>query len=173
MKCLKCGFEIAESGAASCPSCGVVFAKVQRAKKEESDFLRRLAAERGTVDSLQKEMEAAEEIRSHFELDPEYARDEDAYLITRFLSTLFAFLAIFAAVVEVIGMIQIYQWGRGVLSPRDLLLLMVFLAVASAAFVVALLAVSEGLRMGRDVANHARAMREYLRRGAGHGTKIR
>jgi hypothetical protein len=33
--------------------------------------------------------------------------------------------------------------------------------------VVVLLAVAEGLKLGRDVANNTRAMREYLRRMTG------
>jgi hypothetical protein len=48
-----------------------------------------------------------------------------------------------------------------------MLLFMTSLAVASAGTVVLLLAVAEGLKMGRDVANNSRAMREYLRRMVG------
>jgi uncharacterized membrane protein YvbJ len=46
VKCPKCGFEIQEGGAAACPKCGVVFAKVQRALAEETAFNRRIATER-------------------------------------------------------------------------------------------------------------------------------
>jgi hypothetical protein len=52
-------------------------------------------------------------------------------------------------------------------GPKEILLFMTSLAVASVGSVVLLLAVAEGLKMGRDVANNSRAMREYLRRLAG------
>jgi hypothetical protein len=48
-----------------------------------------------------------------------------------------------------------------------MLLFMTSLAVASAGSVVVLLAIAEGLKMGRDVANNSRAMREYLGRMGG------
>ena len=44
---------------------------------------------------------------------------------------------------------------------------MISLVVASVVSVVVLLAIAEGLKMGRDVANHTRAMRAYLRSMAG------
>jgi hypothetical protein len=37
VKCPKCNFEILGSGAAACPKCGVVFAKVQRALADEAE----------------------------------------------------------------------------------------------------------------------------------------
>jgi hypothetical protein len=54
-----------------------------------------------------------------------------------------------------------------IFSPREMLLFMTSLAVASAGSVVVLLAIAEGLKMGRDVANNSRAMREYLGRMGG------
>ncbi len=39
---------------------------------------------------------------------------------------------------------------------------MISLTIGSAISVAILLAISEGLKMSRDVANHTRAMREYL-----------
>lgn len=50
---------------------------------------------------------------------------------------------------------------------KELLLLMISLVIASVGSVVVLLAVAEGLKLGRDVANNSRAMREYLRGMAG------
>lgn len=169
MECPKCGFEIQEAGLAACPKCGVVFAKVQRALAEEAAFNRRIAAGRSISAVLEKRMEADEEVRSRLNLDPdqEYARDEAAYPVIHFLSGVFTFLAVFTAITEVLGLIYFYQWGKLIFSPREMLLFMTSLAVASAGSVVVLLAVAEGLKMGRDVANNTRAMREYLRRMAG------
>jgi hypothetical protein len=95
------------------------------------------------------------------------AHDEEAYPIARFLSLVFIYLAIFTAFSEIFGLIYYYQWGKLIFSQRELFLAMFSLAVASAGSVVMLLAISEGLKMGRDAANHARAMREYLRKVAG------
>jgi uncharacterized Zn finger protein (UPF0148 family) len=169
VKCPKCGFEIQEVGAAACPKCGVVFAKVQRALAEEAAFNRRIAAERSISVALEKQMEADEEVRSRLNLDPdpEYAWDEEAYPAVPVLSGVFTFLALFTAISEISGLIYFYQWGKLIFSAREMLLFMISLAVASAGSVVMLLAIAEGLKMGRDVANNSRAMREYLRRMAG------
>jgi hypothetical protein len=169
VKCPKCSFEIRESGAAACPKCGVVFAKVQRALAEEAAFSRRIAAERSISAVLEKQMEADEEVRSRLNLDPdpEYARDEAAYPVIDFLSGVFYFLAVLTGIIETLGLIYFYQWGKMIFGPGEMLLSMASLAVVSAGSVVVLLAVAEGLKMGRDVANNSRAMREYLRRMAG------
>jgi len=166
MNCLKCGFALAEAGATSCPRCGVVFAKVQRAMAEEAAFNRRVAAERAVSASAEKRMAEDEAVRSRLSLapDPEYARDEEAYPVTDFLSGTFVFLAAVTAIADFMGLIQFYYWGKLVFSARQLLLFMISLVVASVISVVMLLAVAEGLKMGRDVANNTRAMREYLRR---------
>ena len=169
MKCPKCSFDIRESGATACPKCGVVFAKVQRALAEEAAFNRRITAERSISAILEKQMEADEEVRSRLNLgpDPEYARDEAAYPVIHFLSAVFYFLTVLTGIIETLGLIYFYQWGKLIFSPGEMLLFMISLAVASAGSVVVLLAVAEGLKMGRDVANNSRAMREYLRRMAG------
>jgi hypothetical protein len=169
VKCPKCSFEIQQAGAAACPKCGVVFAKVQRALAEEAAFNRRVTAERSISVALEKQMEADEAVRSRLNLDPdpEYARDEAAYPVIHFLAGIFTFLAVFTAITEILGLIYFYQWGKLIFSPREMLLFMTSLAVASAGSVVVLLAVAEGLKLGRDVANNSRAMREYLRRVAG------
>ncbi len=167
MKCLKCGFDVGDAGAASCPKCGEVFAKVQKSAEEDAASQRRIAAERSLSAAIEKRMEADEDIRSRFEPDAEDARDEVAYPMVRFLSLVFIFLAMFTAFSEILGLVYFYQWGKPIFSQGKLLLFMFSLAVASAGSVVVLLAISEGLKMGRDVANHARAMREYLRRVAG------
>jgi hypothetical protein len=72
-----------------------------------------------------------------------------------------------SAISEISGLIYFYQWGNLISGPKEILLFMTSLAVASVGSVVLLLAVAEGLKMGRDVANNSRAMREYLRRLAG------
>jgi hypothetical protein len=169
VKCPKCNFEIQQAGATACPKCGVVFAKVQRALAEEAAFNRRISAERSISVALEKQMAADEEVHSRLNLgpDPEYARDEAAYPVIHFLSGVFTFLALFTAITETIGLIYFYQWGKLIFGPREMLLFMTSLAVASAGSVVLLLAIAEGLKMGRDVANNTRAMREYLRRLAG------
>jgi uncharacterized Zn finger protein (UPF0148 family) len=61
VKCPKCSFEIQQAGTTSCPKCGVVFAKVQRAMAEEAAFNRRIAAERSISAVLEKQMEAGDE----------------------------------------------------------------------------------------------------------------
>jgi hypothetical protein len=169
VKCPKCNFEIREGGAAACPKCGVVFAKVQRALAEEAAFNRRVTAERTISVALEKQMEADEAVHSRLNLgpDPEYARDDAAYPAIHFLSGVFTFLAAFTALIEGLGLIYFYQWGKLIFSPGEMLLFMTSLVVASAGSVVVLLAIAEGLKMGRDVANNSRAMREYLRRVAG------
>jgi hypothetical protein len=133
---------------------------------EDAASQRRLAAERSFSAAIEKRMEADEDIRSRFEPDAEDARDEEAYPMIRFLSLVFIFLAMFTAFSEIIGLVYFYQWGKLIFSQGKLLLFMFSLVVASAGSVVMLLAISEGLKMGRDAANHARAMREYLRRVA-------
>jgi hypothetical protein len=145
----------------------VAFAKVKRALEEDAAFRRRVAAERSISAIAEKRMEADEQIRSRLSFDPEYAKDEEAYPVVQFLSGVFAFLAAFTAITEILGLINFYRWGRLFLQSRELLLYTVSLGVASAGSVVVLLAISEALKMGRDVANHTRAMREYLRRFAG------
>jgi hypothetical protein len=169
VKCPKCSFEIQQAGAAACPKCGVVFAKVQRALAEEAAIKRRVAAERSISAVLEKQMEADEEVHSRLNLDPdpEYARDEAAYPVIHLLSAVFYFLAVFTGIIETLGLIYFYQWGKMIFSPGEMLLFMTSLAVASAGSVVFLLAVAEGLKIGRDVANNSRAMREYLRRMVG------
>jgi hypothetical protein len=169
VKCPKCSFEIQQAGAAACPKCGVVFAKVQRALAEEAAFNRRVTAERSISVALEKQMEADEEVHSRLNLgpDPEYARDDAAYPAVPFLSGVFSFLALFTAISEISGLIYFYQWGMLIFSPREMLLFMTSLAVASAGSVVVLLAIAEGLKLGRDVANNSRAMREYLGRMGG------
>lgn len=115
------------------------------------------------------QMEADEEVRSRLNLgpDPEYVQDEAAYPVIHFLSGVFYFLAVLTGIIETLGLIYFYQWGKLIFSPREMLLFMSSLALVSAGSVVLLLAVAEGLKMGRDVANNTRAMREYLRRMAG------
>lgn len=169
MKCPKCGFGNLEEGAATCPKCGVVFAKLRRVREEEAAFRTRLAAERSLSSELARQLAEDEELRSRlsFDVDREYERDEAAYPVTRLLAGLFAFLALFTAVTEIMGLIQFYQWVKPNLEPRELFLSMISLGVAVATSVGMLLAISEGLRMGRDVANGTRAMRAYLRRMTG------
>lgn len=169
MKCPKCGFVMQGTGEASCPKCGVVFAKVQRAMAEEVAFNRRVAAERSISATMEKRMAEDEEVRLrlNLDLDPEYARDEEAYPVIHFLSGAFALLAALVGIADILGLVYFYQWGRLIFGSRDLLLFMISLVVVSVISVVLLLAVAEGLKMGRDVANNSRAMREYLRRMAG------
>lgn len=169
MKCPKCSFEIGEAGAASCPKCGVVFAKVQKALADEAAYKRRIASERSISAALEKQMEEDEEVRSRLGLDPdmEMMKDEEAYPVIRFLSGLFILLAVIAAVAGILGLFDFYRWAKMSLGPRELVLSMLLLAAAVVGSVVVLLAVAEGLKMGRDVANNTRAMREYLRRMAG------
>ncbi|WP_155890663.1 zinc ribbon domain-containing protein [Desulfuromonas sp. TF] len=169
MKCPKCGFVIQEAGSAACPKCGVVFAKVRRASEEEAAFNRRTAAERSISAVMEKRMEADEEVRSrlNFDPDPEYARDEAAYPFIHTLSGAFVFLAAATAIIDIMGLIHFYHWGKLIFEPRELLLFMISLVVASVGSVVVLLAIAEGLKMGREVANNTRAMREYLRRMGG------
>ncbi|ALC16330.1 hypothetical protein DSOUD_1551 [Desulfuromonas soudanensis] len=165
MRCPKCGFDFQETGAVACPKCGVVFAKVQRVAAAEAAFKQRTAAEISICEGIQKEMERDEKIRFRlsFGPDPEYARDEAAYPVTLYLSGAFAFLAAFTTITEIMGLVHFYQWGKLIFDPREMFFFMFSLAVASAGSVSMLLAISEGLRMARDVANNSRATREYSR----------
>lgn len=76
-------------------------------------------------------------------------------------------MAVFTAVVEAIGLIYFYHWGKLIFSLGELVLILIILAAFAAGSVVVLLAIAEGLKMGRDVANHVRASRDYLRKIAG------
>lgn len=86
---------------------------------------------------------------------------------TPLVGAVFVFLAAFTAIIEVVGLIFFYRWGKFIFGQVELVLVLITLAVISAGSVVVLLAVAEGLKMGRDVANHVRASREYLRKIAG------
>jgi hypothetical protein len=167
--CQKCGFQASGPGAEICPKCGVVHAKVQRAMAEQVAARKKFAAERNLSETIANSMEEDENLRltMNFELDPEISRDEEAYPVTHFLSGFFAFLAVFTALVEVMGLWHFYSWGKALLSTQELLLSMISLSLLAATSVVILLAISEWLKMGRDVANNTRAMRAYLRRIAG------
>jgi hypothetical protein len=167
--CQKCGFQASGPGVEICPKCGAVHAKVQRAIAEQIVARKKVAAERNLSEAIATNMEKDEDLRlaMNFELDPEILRDEEAYPVTHFLSGLCAFLAAFVAVVEVMSLWHFYDWGKAALKSRELLLSMIALSLMAATSVVLLLAISEWLKMGRDVANNTRAMRAYLRRIAG------
>ena len=166
MNCPKCGFEIQEIGASACPKCGVVFAKLERTLAERAALEHRMAAERSISAVLEKQMEADENVRSGLGgySDLESVRDEEAYPLARFLSSAFTFLAALTAMGDLVGLTHFYQWGRAIFAPRDMYLFLASLVIASFGSVIVLLAIAEGLRMGRDVTNHTRAMREYLRK---------
>jgi uncharacterized Zn finger protein (UPF0148 family) len=169
LTCQKCGFQTSRSGVEVCPRCGAVYAKMQRAIAEKKAASKRVAAERILSARIAKKMEEDESLRNvlNLDLDPEIARDEQAYPVARFLSGLFAFLAAFTALVEALALAHFYTWATLVFNATDLLLFMTALSVFSVTTVVILLAISEGLKIGRDVASNSRAMREYLRRIAG------
>ncbi|MCL1477038.1 MAG: hypothetical protein MH219_05480 [Marinobacter sp.] len=168
MECLKCGFDDG-SESDTCTKCGVIHAKVRQVSEQQIEHRRKAAAERAISDLSEKRLKADETISASLNPfhDTQYLLDKDSYPVTEFLSGFFLFMAACTAIVEFFGLVYFYQWGKLFFSSRELVLYMASIVVTSAGSVVVLLAISEGLKMGRNVANNTRATREYLRQIAG------
>ena len=168
MECLKCGFDDG-SESDSCAKCGVVHAKARQASAQQAEQRRKAAAERAISDLSERRLKADEKISASLNPfhDTQYLLDKDSYPVTEFLSGFFLFMAACTAIIEIMGLVYFYQWGRILFSSQELIFYMISIVVTSAGTVVVLLAISEGLKMGRNVANNTRATREYLRQIAG------
>jgi hypothetical protein len=159
--CPKCGFEN-EPASPDCLKCGVIFAKVERARSNEQEPFQNEAIINRKIEKVMGQ-DIPEDEMLHFR-EKESIRDRESYPFIEFLSTLFLFLAALVGIACIVGAIHFWDFLTQLpfFETRDKIFLLISITLADVISVGTLLAISAALTLGRDIANNTRASRECL-----------
>lgn len=162
--CPKCGFKNERPQATDCPKCGLIYAKFQKAQKDEA---RHISAEQALNDSLRRAIGSDSEEATTF-IDFETDKDFRSYPSIEKLSV---FFLCFAGVLGLVTIIEIkYVWGVlnqlnasfKMFSNSDFWIILLSVGLLGTLQVAIYLAIGGLLRLGKDIADNTRATRNYL-----------
>lgn len=160
--CLKCNFATEETDRIDCPKCGAIYSKVEELHHQKAQHSRSV---RSLSDKLEFELESDAYDNSFSDLTEVQWFERDQYPVVGNLAFVFYFLAAFVAIGEVFGLINFYQTmhSLGLYRTEQLITYLALLSFGSLVSIAVIVAFPSLLIMSRDMANDARATKEFLR----------
>lgn len=159
-KCLKCQFVSQETDRLDCPKCGAIYSKVEKMHRE---YVQQQRTVRQLSEKSEFQLNSDPDEYPFTDLTDEQWFERDQYPVVGHISLFFLFLAAIVAIGEFVGISYFYRFMSelGIYATEQLVTLSILLSLGSIVPVAMVVVMSYVLIMNRDMANDARASKEF------------